>query len=151
MKKLTLLLIPFIIVSCNSSSVKKDEPKDSIVPAVVKVIESEPIYITTFTSFKKKDGEMGLKTEVSKVNTAYFEIDLKSMADHKRHQPTKDLEPLTSPETLHSVSISITNEKSDPIFFKSSMDFLNYMDAHGYEMKDQRKLKYGISYTFKKK
>jgi hypothetical protein len=153
MKKLLFYLIVGIAISCDSNSSFHKEEIDTTLKSKQEqtAIKKEPIYLSTYTSFKREDGEMGMKTELSKVTEEYFEIDLMAMGDKKTHQAQKDLEKLTSLETLHSVSIAITNEKSDPISFKSSTEFLNFMDAHGYEMKDQQKLKFGISYTFKKK
>jgi hypothetical protein len=156
MKKLSLLLISAIVASCQSPSAKNEQPKDSVVQAPVKqaevkVPQLEPIYISTYTTYKEKDGGMGMKTEVSKVNTAYFEMDLMSMSRDKTNIASKELVPVTNYDTYHGVSVKITDEKSAPIFFDTSTDFLNFMDAHGYEMKDQQKRRFGISYTFKKK
>lgn len=148
MKTLLFLSVSVIAIFCprNSASQGIQNALNT-----VKITQSKPVYISTYTSFKKKDGEMGLKTEVSKLNTVYFEIDLMSVSADNTNRAEKEVEPLTSLETLHSVSIRITNKESDPILFNNSTDFLNFMDTRGYEMKDQQKRRFGISYTFKKK
>lgn len=149
MKKIIVLSL-LVAFSCQTKTIEV-ESKDSAQAAPVKKIEVDPIYITTFTSFKGSDGEMDFKKSLSVLEDEYFEIDLKSMGDHKTHQAEKDLEPLTSHETMHSVSIVITDKENLFIPFHSSTEFLNFMSKHGYEMQDQQKAKYHTSYTFKKK
>jgi hypothetical protein len=85
------------------------------------------------------------------IENDYFEVGLYSVGQGKSYIAEKEIEEPRSIENFKSVTLYIVDSTQNPISFKSSTEFLNYMSERGYEMVDQEKLKYHTDYTFKRK
>jgi len=88
----------------------------------------------------------GKKVDVDKIEkftSAYFEIDLYSMASGAKWQASKKLSS--------GNGYFVSQPNGTIIIWQSPQEFLNYMDARKYEMISNQKSKYMISYTFKRK
>ncbi len=89
---------------------------------------------------------------VSAFNEDYFEIELAKMEGGSYSIATKGIEENTSTGLPTAFITIVPDEKSsDPIHFKESTEFLNFMSDHGYEMVEQKEYKLKNTYTFKKK
>ncbi len=108
-----------------------------------------PLYIVTIT------GTDSGKTEVkTTVTGAYFEVELASQTlkdGTKNWVARKDIQKSGVGQPFLYVFFYVTDEKGERVLFKTSTDFLNYMDSHGYAMVTQKEAKFHTDYTFKKK
>src|SRR5258706_3699553 len=101
------------------------------------------IYINTRIAKFDPKGEMIKHDSLWVLNQEYFEISLNLMLSNKYGA---DKNEIVTQEKIQS--ISIVDSRGQPKDFSSSSEFLNWMDSHGYEMKDQTKSEYRTDYTF---
>jgi hypothetical protein len=81
---------------------------------------------------------------IKTVSDQYFEVSLFSMAGGQSYIAEKDLEAFVMKDgkgsLKHFYIVDAGAKKEDKAKkFKNSAEFLNFMDAHGYEMLDQKK------------
>lgn len=138
MKNLVFLLLMVIVVltSCNTQSNKKslgDNPKSELV-------------IKTLTSVD------GVKSEIiSDYNGDYFEARL-CLYPNGEYGVENNLQAEKIDGVIHiRKSQLIDGNTNKQIRFKSPTDFLNYLSSKNYEMITQKKGRYDIDYTFKRK
>lgn len=122
------ILICLVIISCASKS-----------NIYIKVSTTNEINKKMITS----DSEYLLKSD-------YFEIELKSYKNGDFFKAETDLIKPKVFETFKLSTLYIIDKNGEPLEFKSSTDFLNFMSKNGYEMKDQKENKYSTKYTFKR-
>ncbi|GAA4209188.1 hypothetical protein GCM10022289_34290 [Pedobacter jeongneungensis] len=107
------------------------------------------IYIIT-TSVTGTDQNQIRKDTTSTVESEYFEVKLSSVNNGELYIAGKQLLKPQIGITYKSEFFKLVDDKGNELQFKTPTDFLNFMYAAGYEMKDQDNQKYGIDYTFKK-
>lgn len=122
------ILICLVIISCASKS-----------NIYIKVSTTNEINKKMITS----DSEYLLKSD-------YFEIELKSYKNGDFFKAETDLIKPKAFEDFKLSTLYIVDKNGEPLEFKSSTDFLNFMSKNGYEMKDQKENKYSTKYTFKR-
>jgi len=114
------------------------------------VAQEKGVIIKTTT----RQSIQGKKTEDSVVgvlNTDYIEISLDSYDNAQHYEANKDLEKTYKSTTDYKfVLLKVIDNQGNPIQFKTSTDFLNFMSEKGYKMVDQKKGEYNIDYTFNK-
>lgn len=153
---ITLLLSLVVIAVCCISSPEQKQAQQKKVDSETSAKSKSkyaPIYLTTYTTYKdpsRSDG-MGMKEELSTLTAEYFETKLNRMHDGIHHQADRYLEPLVDLETLHSVSVGITDKDRKPLQFKSAADFLKFMSERGYEAVDAENERTHIWFKFKKR
>jgi hypothetical protein len=137
--KTTLFTLSFYILLINSCN---NTPKN--------ILKYETLYIKTTTG-ADVDGKQVRTDTISKVTSDYFEVSLSSYSDGAYYKGQRDLVSPVPGEDFKAVFFIISEKDGTEIQFKESTVFLNFMSAHGYEMVDQVKNRYGADYTFKKK
>ena len=145
MKKSILISFAILIfVSCNSNQNngnKKDDKSDKN--------GNTNLYIKTTTS-TDEGGKMVKSEKVAIFNSNYLEMAFGKVDDNTDYKANQLINTSTEP-TVKVTFLTITNEDGSDIWFKSSIEFLNFMSARGYGMVTQSKDRYNTNYTFKKK
>jgi hypothetical protein len=130
----TLSVCILLISACNTS---KSSSK------------SDQLYIKTTTATGTGENQKVVEV-ISEVTSDYFEVSLSALIDGT-YEGEKTIEESTSVVNYKYIFFQISDKDGVLIKFKESTEFLNFMSAHGYEMIDQVKNRYGGDYTFKKK
>lgn len=145
MKKSILISLAILMfVSCNSnknSDNKQGEKSDKN--------ESTTLYIKTTTS-ADEGGKMVKSEKLAIFNSDYLEMGFGKVDDSTDYKANQVINVQREP-TVKLTFLTITNKDGSDIWFKSSIEFLNFMSARGYEMVTQAKDGYNTAYTFKKK
>ena len=105
----------------------------------------QPLFIKTLTAIGDKNSFV-----ITKVESKYFDVKF-SIMENGNYTAGKTILEYTVKNPNKTILFIISNKIGDAVFFKSSSDFLNYMDARGYDLENQIPNKYGADYTFKKK
>jgi hypothetical protein len=108
------------------------------------------IYAKIFTSIGTGDKAIN-KDSMTIVNSPYFEISITSVNNGEKYMATKQIEKPQVGKIFKSVTLNLVDSSGTVIYFKESTEFLNYMEARGYNMVDQEKQRFGSDYTFKKR
>jgi len=81
------------------------------------------------------------------IDSEVFEIDLVLMPKGN-FKASKDILELSVQNPDYSEFFVLTNENNEILFFKSSTEFLNFMNDKGYKAVMQNKTKYRTEYVF---
>ena len=100
-----------------------------------------------------------VKTSVLSIENLgeYYEVTLSAFPDEEnggsRYGVRIDIEEGKFVNDVFHWKISelVDETTKEELWFKEPTDFLNYLSTKGYEMVEQKKGKYNIDYTFKKK
>lgn len=150
MKQLFILLACIPLTCCTSKpktaeeATSKEATKEKPKPEVVEAKKNDDLFIKTLTVIGKDRNEA-----ISKVNNAYFEVGLYSYTHDGIRSYGAQLE--TEKTTTSTKFTDVVNPDGSELRFKNSMEFLNFMDARGYEMKSEDKKKYATEYVFQLK
>ena len=143
MKKILLIIATLYLISCSQSS--ENNTKETNTKNISANIKHKTLYTTTQTCIGEKCTYL-----LDSINSKYFDIGIRS--SRIGFQTNKIIEEATLDDKniFRQKVMYITDTKNIHQLFKTSTDFLNFMNERGYKMKDQFPQKYGINYTFER-
>jgi hypothetical protein len=110
----------------------------------------EQLHTKTISIVGPKDKEKRDSTFAA-VTEASFEIALYSMNQGQRFSARRKIEEPKIGQEFRMITLFIADADGTDVYFKDAADFINYMDAHGYEMTSETKQRFRTDYVFKKK
>jgi hypothetical protein len=141
------MVISILIIECTSRTTNNADDQKVEIPIKH---ELPKIYAKIFTSIGTGDKAIN-KDSMTIVNSPYFEISITSVNNGEKYMATKQIEKPQVGKIFKSVTLNLVDSSGTVIYFKESTEFLNYMEARGYNMVDQEKQRFGSDYTFKKR
>ena len=137
MKQIITFLAIALVFGCSYGLDIKDDSSPKLRINKLKVTGEGPNRIMIDTNYDVKD--------------QYFEIGLRVIRPNNGFAATKDLNKSKEGEPYHTESIMVLDSTGGIAVFKTSTDFLNYIDARGYRLITQSTDSNGTNYTFEKK
>ena len=144
MKKVLLIIATQYLISCSKSSENKTYETKT------ENIDSKTKYTTLYTTTQTCIGDKCTYL-LDSINSKYFDISIGSSSIGYQTKKIIEKGTLDDNNIFRQKQLYISDKKHTMVLFKTSTDFLNYMDERGYTMKDQIKYEYRIEYTFIKK
>ena len=144
-----LSFLIFFLFSCNQPVSNQNENKKDTKTDSSRLASKEIFIKTAITTENSSKKDLDSIISYSSIHSNYFEVALYSM-EHGGYMAEKVTDESLVGEPFRMTLFVITDIKRNPIRFKSSTDFLNFMSEHDYNMVTEMKSKYRTDYTFKK-
>ncbi len=150
-QSLTPVILLCFLLSCGNTTQKSDEIQDEKVVTNQTNQELPKLVIKT-TAASNQGDEKEEQVTINEYFDAYFEMDLTQYLDVNRgFKAQKIVKKNVTTEGFSVVFNEIVDDNENVLDFKSTTDFLNYMDARGYEMVEKKETSSKIQLTFKRK
>jgi len=133
-----------IIISCTRCS-----ENNSVTNKNIK--DTFPVLYITKQTFTDVNGKLIQKDSTALMDSAYFNMSLHYTGEKKGHIAKKDIGGNNALENFREEFVIISDKNGQPVYYKGTVDFLNYMSEHGYDVMDQKVGNYVIDYRFKRR
>jgi len=140
---LVIITLLCIIISCTRSSDTNsviNENKDTL-----------PVLYITKQIITDVKGKVIQKDSIFVMDSSNFNMSLHYTGEKKGHIAKKDIDTYRSLEGFKEEFAIISDRNGQPMYYKGTIDFLNYMSEHGYDMMDQKVGNYVIDYRFRRR
>lgn len=109
--------------------------------------QNQKLYIKTTTATKDTRTD-----SISVVVGEYLSVSINEMDDNSLGYGTKkELHKPEVGEEFKYIFFCVVDSNGGNLYFKSPDEFLNFMHERGYDVSDQRPIRYGVDYTFRKR
>ncbi|WP_010134050.1 hypothetical protein [Ochrovirga pacifica] len=131
MKKIILAFVLSTLMFCSS---KKSKPS--------------VIFTKTIDVISLKDQKF--EEKIDTLNEANFKISLHPHDKENHYIARKELDKKETPKNAIVSYLYLVDEDGNDQKFKGNSDFIDFMKAYGYELKEQKSRVYYMDYTFYK-